>query len=164
MDEIWVPTLFAKEVFAKSGVLEEKIFVVGEPVDVDVYDPSKVNALLPPKVRNETRFLSVFKWEKRKAWDILLEAYFSEFTSEDNVILYLVTSPFHHDSEKSFDEIIRDFVKEKFGNRTVASTPKIVLMSNIPAVNMPKLYKSIDCFVLPSRGEGWGRPHVEASK
>ena len=27
---------------------------------------------------------------------------------------------------------------------------------------MPSLYKSADCFVLPSRGEGWGRPQVEA--
>jgi len=24
------------------------------------------------------------------------------------------------------------------------------------------LYKAADAFVLPSRGEGWGRPHVEA--
>lgn len=29
-------------------------------------------------------------------------------------------------------------------------------------VEMPRLYKSVDAFVLPSRGEGWGRPHVEA--
>lgn len=27
---------------------------------------------------------------------------------------------------------------------------------------MPRLYKAADAFVLPSRGEGWGRPHVEA--
>lgn len=27
---------------------------------------------------------------------------------------------------------------------------------------MPALYHKADCFVLPSRGEGWGRPHVEA--
>jgi len=28
--------------------------------------------------------------------------------------------------------------------------------------DMPRLYKSVDAFVLPSRGEGWGRPHTEA--
>ncbi len=28
--------------------------------------------------------------------------------------------------------------------------------------DMPALYKTMDCFVLPSRGEGWGRPQVEA--
>ncbi len=31
-----------------------------------------------------------------------------------------------------------------------------------PQADMPSLYKSVDCFVLPSRGEGWGRPQVEA--
>lgn len=25
-----------------------------------------------------------------------------------------------------------------------------------------RYYASVDAFVLPSRGEGWGRPHVEA--
>jgi glycosyltransferase involved in cell wall biosynthesis len=24
-----------------------------------------------------------------------------------------------------------------------------------------RFYKAVDAFVLPSRGEGWGRPHVE---
>ena len=28
--------------------------------------------------------------------------------------------------------------------------------------DMPRLYKRADAFVLPSRGEGWGRPHLEA--
>jgi len=27
---------------------------------------------------------------------------------------------------------------------------------------VPNLYKSVDAFVLPSKGEGWGRPQVEA--
>eukprot|EP01105_Mastigella_eilhardi_P025861 TRINITY_DN7193_c0_g2_i3.p2 TRINITY_DN7193_c0_g2~~TRINITY_DN7193_c0_g2_i3.p2 ORF type:complete len:129 (+),score=16.27 TRINITY_DN7193_c0_g2_i3:228-614(+) len=27
---------------------------------------------------------------------------------------------------------------------------------------MPNLYSSVDCVVVPSRGEGWGRPHIEA--
>jgi glycosyltransferase involved in cell wall biosynthesis len=27
---------------------------------------------------------------------------------------------------------------------------------------MPALYKAADALVIPSRGEGWGRPHCEA--
>lgn len=41
--------------------------------------------------------------------------------------------------------------------------PKLVLVDGyLEAGNLPRLYKAADCFVLPSRGEGWGRPHVEA--
>jgi len=37
-----------------------------------------------------------------------------------------------------------------------------VIEEEIPTQSLPRLYKSVDAFVLPSRGEGWGRPHVEA--
>ena len=33
-----------------------------------------------------TVFLSVFKWEKRKGWDVLLDAYFREFGPSDDVL------------------------------------------------------------------------------
>lgn len=38
----------------------------------------------------------------------------------------------------------------------------IVLKEEIVARAMPSLYKAADAFVLPSRGEGWGIPYMEA--
>jgi hypothetical protein len=35
--------------------------------------------------RRPFRFISTFKWEARKGWDILLEAYLAAFTAEDDV-------------------------------------------------------------------------------
>mgnify|MGYP001802982107 FL=1 len=40
-------------------------------------------------------FLSIFKWEQRKGWDVLVRAYLSEFTAGDNVSLYLLTNKYH---------------------------------------------------------------------
>ena len=41
--------------------------------------------------------------------------------------------------------------------------PRLMLVDGyLDAASLPRLYKAADCFVLPSRGEGWGRPHVEA--
>lgn len=37
-----------------------------------------------------------------------------------------------------------------------------IVDQHVPESKMPSLYRSMDAFVLPSRGEGWGRPHVEA--
>jgi hypothetical protein len=37
-----------------------------------------------------------------------------------------------------------------------------VVDSHISDADFPRFYKAADAFVLPSRGEGWGRPHVEA--
>jgi hypothetical protein len=33
---------------------------------------------------------------------------------------------------------------------------------NLEQKDLPSVYKSMDAFVLPTRGEGWGRPIVEA--
>ena len=58
--------------------------------------------------------------------------------------------------QEVIDEIT-DAVKPK------KEQPKIFLIQEfIPDLEMPNLYKSVDCLVVPSKGEGWGRPHCEA--
>lgn len=37
-----------------------------------------------------------------------------------------------------------------------------ILDEHVPQTALPHLYLAADAFVLPSRGEGWGRPHTEA--
>jgi hypothetical protein len=55
------------------------------------------------QVRKPFVFISAFKWEMRKGWDVLLQAYLSEFTAEDDVELYILTKPFG-DSGTGFKE------------------------------------------------------------
>ena len=55
----------------------------------------------------------------------------------------------------------------KFAERTLGRTRAElarveVLKPGIPQEQMPSLYAAATSFVLPSRGEGWGRPHAEA--
>lgn len=38
----------------------------------------------------------------------------------------------------------------------------LIIHDYLPEADMPNLYFSVDCLVAPSRGEGWGRPHIEA--
>ena len=38
----------------------------------------------------------------------------------------------------------------------------MLLDEELPQAELPSLYRSVDAFVLPSRGEGWGRPAMEA--
>ena len=42
-------------------------------------------------------------------------------------------------------------------------TASIVLVTRSLATDeLPRLYRAADAFVLPSRGEGWGRPYMES--
>uniref|UniRef100_A0A7S0H1M3 A-kinase anchor protein 7-like phosphoesterase domain-containing protein n=1 Tax=Amorphochlora amoebiformis TaxID=1561963 RepID=A0A7S0H1M3_9EUKA len=159
-----------------------------------------ISEALAPGIPGEFRFLSVFKWEERKGWDLLLEAYLEEFEASDPVTLYILTNAYH--SADDFEAQIRKFVEshptlavrvsmsppgdlressrestetardqnpgdphETSGdlNTKMRGLPRVELLkSGIPTRHMPCLYREMDAFVLPSRGEGWGRPHVEA--
>lgn len=79
----------------------------------------------------------------------------------DDVALYLITNPYH--SDRNFGNKMIDLIK----NADVAQTegdwaPIYVIVTHIPQVNLPRLHKSDNAFVLPTRGEGWGRPVLDA--
>ena len=101
--------------------------VIPEPVDVARFDPERqgvkriddlakaawfkghtlgggaasyaasVDGTSDPRTNREFRFLSIFKWEERKGWKILLEAFVAEFTAGERVSLTLITNKFHTD-------------------------------------------------------------------
>lgn len=174
MDLVWVPTDFHVSSFIQSGVEKSKVIKLVQPVDVDFFDPEKYTPLdidslgklilgnPHASLENEFVFLSVFKWEYRKGWDVLLKAYLNEFSSADNVSLYLLTNPYH--TEGDFDNKIVRFVEDDSDlERPNEGWARIyVIDRHVSQVDLPRLYKSADAFVLPSRGEGWGRPIVEA--
>ncbi|RHZ38787.1 hypothetical protein DYB26_013528, partial [Aphanomyces astaci] len=45
MDEIWVPTTFAKSIFEAAGVPANKVVVVPEAIDVEFFDPDTATPL-----------------------------------------------------------------------------------------------------------------------
>ena len=175
MDEIWVPSEFQRKAFVSSGVESSKIVVVPESVDVNFFSP--INVVPMTKFGGESQsfngertfvFLSMFKWEERKNWKCLLRAYFEEFDpARDNVLLVLKTSEFHNNRPVKDD--VDDFQKkhsfdmdEKTGRKKKILPSYYVLSKHIAGTELPSLYAAAHAFVLPSRGEGWGRPHAEA--
>lgn len=173
MDEVWVPSQFHIDTFTRAGVVAEKLVKVVQPVDTHFFNPARVRPLRLPKTTpvfgSSTNpspshpfvFLSIFKWEHRKGWDILLSAYLSAFSATDKVSLYLLTNPYH--SNDDFATIITEFVSSRSIQEPPGGWPNVFLLEHhVPQSQLPSLYKLVDCFVLPSRGEGWGRPHVEA--
>ncbi|XXQ33553.1 Glycosyl transferases group 1 [Plasmodiophora brassicae] len=160
MDRIWVPTDHMKGIMAPL-VSKTIVEVVPEPVDTDWFRPDGPRMTRPgPCASASSVFLSIFKWEPRKAWDILVEAFAKEFAGDgDSVCLMILTHGYHSTTNDYAGEIGR-VLREKHG----LSPPEtlVVLPEGLPDEQMPSLYRAADVFVLPSRGEGWGRPHVEA--
>jgi len=162
MDEIWVPCGFNRETFRRAGVTVP-VLVVPEGVDSGRFRPGLEPLPLPGPARGTT-FLSVFEWTRRKGPDVLLEAWARAFGPDDDVRLVVRTYPpnaIEGDPRAWVEERI-DAELARVGRRRTDCAPIVVLASQVPDADMPRLYAASDVYVAPSRGEGWGRPHMEA--
>ena len=150
LDEVWVPSHFNRETFAASGVVRPiKVMPLG--VDVNYFHPF----IKSRRIDGRFVFMSVFEWGERKAPEILLQAYNQEFGAADDVLLLLKV--INTDPGLNVERQV-----EAMRLRGDRAPVVLVLNHNIPSYQMGSLYCSSDCFVLPTRGEGWGMPTLEA--
>ncbi|MCU0661458.1 MAG: glycosyltransferase [Myxococcota bacterium] len=163
MDEIWVPSRFNAHAFACAGVDSSKIHVIPHGVDVSRYRPESTTPL-PYAPNAEFRFLSVFEWTTRKGWDVLVRAYLEEFDQKEKTCLLIrsylgggVIGPNRIPIEEQLSSYISTL---GYSSNEIPSIELIKEM--IPTDDMPRLYKTGDVFVLPTRGEGWGMPLCES--
>ncbi len=163
MDVIWAASRFNSQSFIDSGVSSEKIFILPDAVDIELFNNNTDPVVLKGATNKDNfKFLSVFDWVLKKGWDVLIEAYVKEFNHEEDVCLVIRTFsylniPLEKIKEKIFETII------KKAKKIPEQAPRIMFAENMLSQGeMPGLYKACDCFVLPSRGEGWGRPYMEA--
>ena len=98
----------------------------------------------------------------------MLESFLSEFSdasglADDGVCLFIRAASYHGDvtfeAEVSATSKRLSLPSSEEGG---ASGRIFLIQDELSWVDLPRLYKAVDAFVLPSRGEGWGRPHVEA--
>ena len=163
MDELWVPSEFNRETFRRAGV-RVPLHLVPGGIDSNLYRPD----VAPLRIRGlrGTVFLSVFEWRARKGWDVLLRAWADAFSASDDVTLLLRTHAKRIDATdepaRAVDDRIDAFLRDACGRTRADVAPIVILGDDLPADAMPSLYTTADVFVAPTRGEGWGRPFMEA--
>jgi glycosyltransferase involved in cell wall biosynthesis len=197
MDEIWVPTEWNKNVFLDlSRVFKmhlPPVYVIHEAINHRLFSQPLVAETTgqceAPTPTKPFQFLSIFKWEDRKGWSLLLRAYWTVFTKTDPVLLRIQTyRPHFLSGEKNVTDNLIKFARQVFGkelselaavhlgNPEYDDTPlgsrHYLLSSKLAYLNgqspmlsreeVRELYLSSDAFVLPTRGEGWGLPIAEA--
>ena len=150
MDEVWVPSEFNKLTFQNSGV-RVPIHVVPLGIDPAYFSPT----IRGNKLNETFTFLSIFEWGERKAPEILLKAFSDEFSIDEPVVLVCKINNF--DGGVNVKNEI-----EKLGLRSNGGRIFIAENAILKNYDLGALYTSADCFVLPTRGEGWGMPILEA--
>ncbi|RNF02624.1 putative mannosyltransferase-like protein [Trypanosoma rangeli] len=189
-NEVWSTGEFFSAVYRRAGVAAEKIHVIPEALNVHSYNPRDCDTLTfpmplrrsytnlpelsPEEQRRRFRFLTVMKWEGRKGWDILLKAYWQAFgpTSplHNHVSLYMkvkwVKAYSGNAGDNNIHELIANWASKNLpGFTSMKDFPHIVFLSGEGYVSerlLRQMYCSVDAFVFPTRGEGWGLPATEA--
>lgn len=155
MDELWTPSKFNYDGFKKAGYKKPlKVKPLG--VDTVMFDPKQVKAL-DIRGRKKFLFLSIMGFSERKGVEPLVVAFCEEFSDKEDVCLLIKGGWF--DRDKAID-YINEIIAHKVKNKKI---PLILYNSeNMFQNDMPRLYKAANCFVLASRGEGWGLNYCEA--
>ena len=161
-NEVWLPTQFCIDQFKESGV-KTPLLKMPLGIDTKLYHPDNIRDIdFTTKCKNFI-FLSVFGWSYRKGYDILLKSFCEEFTSQDDVTL-LISSRFYGSTEDEKKDRIRADTRQAIAGCKNKDHPHIVLFGDLmPEELMPSMYAQADAFVLPSRGEGFGLPFLEAA-
>ena len=150
MDEVWTPSSFNARTFRASGV-ERPVHVMPLGVNPAYFNPNIESYPVP----GVFTFLSAFEWGGRKAPEVLLRAFNDEFRSDEQAVL--VCKIYNQDPSVNIPLQVGRLGLKDGGGRVVFSINELV-----PVYQLGALYRSADCFVLPSRGEGWGLPILEA--
>jgi len=151
MDELWVPTNWDREKFRKAGV-NVPIHVIYQGIDPDYFHPDY--APMVTDAKENFKFLVNAAWFPRKNLRNLIVAFQGEFKKHEDVCLIVKTI------DLGLNKGIKNELKDIPSNPESANV--YVKEEELPDYQLPSLYTAADCFVLPTRGEGWGLPLFEA--
>ena len=151
MDEVWTPTQFNREGLIASGV-KRPIHVIPLGVDPDRFHPAIRRS---PNPRGESVFITNLEWGERKNPELLLRTFNRTFRSDEPALLVCKIN--HRDPGIHVPNAIRALGLDERGGRVY-----FVYNRELPHYQLAALYRSADCFVSTSRGEGWGLPLLEA--
>lgn len=148
-DEFWVPSQWQKDNLIKQGYPKDKVFVVPEGVDGDIFNPTKDKT--DSTIFN---FLLFGRWEYRKSTKEIIETFTKTFGEDEPVKLVVsADNSFATDGLKSTEERLKHFDLNHKG---------------IEVIHFPSREKYINylktghVFVSCARSEGWNLPLIEA--
>lgn len=149
-DLVWVPSEWGRQTLISNGLQPHLVDVVPEGVDTELYHPYYTKIKDPI-----TRFLTVGKFEDRKSHQETVLAWANAFGNDPGVELVIKTDHFVNVEVKQ--QAISDFLL-RLGLTNIKP-----IWGKATQEQLVNLYKSADVFVLPSKGEGWGLPIIEAA-
>jgi glycosyltransferase involved in cell wall biosynthesis len=149
-DLVWVPSEWGRQTLIANGLDPTRCDVVPEGVNTELYHPWHSKAATDP-----LRFLLVGKFEQRKSQLETLLAWANVFGADSGAELTIKTNHFVNveGKQQSLDNFLTSL--------NLTNVKPIWDTQSIDQI--VELYRSHHVFVLPTKGEGWGLPLIEAA-
>lgn len=151
-DQVWVPTKWQRDCTIKQGIPAQKVKVVPEGVDTQMFRPR--NRVVSNPIERPFRFVLIGRWDYRKSTLECIRAFANTFTEKDNVELVIsVDNPFASDGLETTENRLNHFG---------ISHSKIKIVHHLSKEDYVELLQSADVFLSCARSEGWNLPLIEA--
>jgi glycosyltransferase involved in cell wall biosynthesis len=149
---IWTPSAWGRDVLVANGLPAETIDIVPEGVQTRVFNPHMRGRI--DRSGQPLRLLSIGKFEERKSYRELLEAFKDAFNNSTQVELGIKADWFLTPS--ATNEL--PSLVSSFGLSNVR-----LYGGNWSSERLAGLYSYSDAFVSPTKAEAWGLPLLEAA-
>lgn len=164
MDEIWVFCIQSRQAAIDSGV-RVPVKVIPHACDVKRFE-RRLEPLDIPVLRGKMAFYFIGEATRRKNLPGLLRAYFAAFSSRDDVALLIKTSVPGMTPEQGarhIGEMVADMKRVMRLYRNERLYPPVVTITrHLSEDMMDRLHATGHCFVMPSHGESWCIPAMDA--
>lgn len=147
-DQMWVPTKWQRDILVNQGYPIEKIKIVPEGIDSEIFYPESINLF------DKFTFLILGKWEDRKSTKEIVSAFKELFGNNEKVQLILSC-----DNNFPTDDFTSTEERLSYYNLNCSN---IKILHYKERNELIKILKSSNVFLSCSRSEGWNLPLIEA--
>jgi glycosyltransferase involved in cell wall biosynthesis len=163
--ECWVPSTANRNMLISSGVPPEKLFVIPHP-----YDPAGDILKLRRRKADGAwkKFYSIGRWEPRKGYNELVNAFLMTFTPADKAILTIKYTggkwPDYPTPEEVMESVSasKGFAERGWTREKIKERVKLI-EGRFPRAAILELHYRNNIYVSSSHGEAWNLPAFEAA-
>ena len=152
-DQLWVPSEWQKQCNIEQGMPEDKIKVIPEAVDSNIFHPNP-DVTLPEYDDGRFKFVHFGRWDYRKSTKEIIEAFLEEFGEDEPIDLVLsIDNRFAKDKLETTENRLKHYK---------LLDPRLKIKHFPSREEYVKYLQKGHVFLSCARAEGWNLPLIEA--